>query len=397
MADDILQRLAAARPAHLAPDTPVDDTVRTIELTAAMAAAPTSSETRSPMARLRRRLRPVWGLGLAAVATVAALVVTTTNLGPTHEPAQQSFSGRELLLAGANALDKQPQLEGDYWYQVEHRGYLTQVPGKNYVIDQRTVTRTWLAADADKRWTEHADLGARPATASDEAAWKADGSPHTFDLTDPATKAHVERENAKKSHHAPRPVPKDIVHYEGQGVIQRDAPGGGSEEMPSGDISVRELRGLSTNAHKLADQLLVMIDEDYDAPPKALHELVVDTARQIAFSMPSPPRLRAAAYRLLADEPGVRSLGTVEDHDGRTGYGIAMPSPYVADPGSLEVHYVFDRRTGMPLGSVTVAAAAFERWKAGDTINYTTIAMRWTDQAPPFDTDTHPVPPSADR
>ncbi|MFE4256416.1 hypothetical protein ACFRU3_44775 [Streptomyces sp. NPDC056910] len=39
--------------------------------------------------------------------------------------------------------------------------------------------------------------------------------------------------------------------------------------MPSGDISVRELRGLSTNAHKLADQLLIMIDADYDAKSRS--------------------------------------------------------------------------------------------------------------------------------
>ncbi|WPW29441.1 transposase [Streptomyces atratus] len=46
------------------------------------------------------------------------------------------------------------------------------------------------------------DLGARPATKADEAAWKADGSPTSWNLTG------------------------ETVTYAGKGEITHDAPGG---------------------------------------------------------------------------------------------------------------------------------------------------------------------------
>jgi hypothetical protein len=82
----------------------------------------------------------------------------------------------------------------------------------------------------------------------------------------------------------------------------------------------------------------------------------------------------------------VRSLGDVKDHTGRTGYAVALPSPYESAP---ELRLIFDKSTGMPLGTETVATQSGDGASKGELLSYTTItAMKWTDEAPPFDTDT---------
>ncbi|MER6610963.1 hypothetical protein ABT282_35050 [Streptomyces sp. NPDC000927] len=53
-----------------------------------------------------------------------------------------------------------------------------------------------------------------------------------------------------------------------------------------------------------------------------------------------------------AAEPGVRSLGDVKDHTGRTGYAVALPRPHEPTP---ELRLIFGKSTGMPLGTEKVA------------------------------------------
>lgn len=64
----------------------------------------------------------------------------------------------------------------------------------------------------------------------------------------------------------------------------------------------------------------------------------------------APPAVRAALYRAAALIPGIRLLGTVRDHDGRPGLGIAYPSqgPYPSTGSTSEL--IFDPRTGQLLG-----------------------------------------------
>jgi RNA polymerase sigma-70 factor (ECF subfamily) len=54
----------------------------------------------------------------------------------------------------------------------------------------------------------------------------------------------------------------------------------------------------------------------------------------------APPAIRAALYQAAALIPGVQLLGTVRDHDGRSGLGIAWRS----DDGTFEL--IFDPQTG---------------------------------------------------
>lgn len=250
----------------------------------------------------------------------------------------------------------------------EHFGSLHKVPGKNYTVDVRTEQRYWTAAAKNKQWSQLLDLGARPATKADEAAWKADGSPTSWN------------------------VEGETFTYAYKGEIQHDAPGGSADVVAMGDLPLRLLATLPTDEQALRKSLFALVDKDYNAPEKILDMIVVDTAVRLATTLPSTPALRAAAYRLLAAEPGVRSLGDVKDHTGRTGYAVALPSPH--EPAELRL--IFDKSTGMPLGTEKVATRGGDGVSKGELLDYTTItSMKWTEEAPPFDSDTEDPGPGS--
>ncbi|MGW3661206.1 CU044_5270 family protein [Streptomyces sp. NPDC005151] len=369
MKNDILHRLTAARPAHLDPDGPTPSPVREEEL-ATFTTRPRATRTARTTARPRRAGRSlVPGLALATATAVAALVITdTVPQKPGPAPSATSGSGSQILLAAASHVEQQPAGSGTYWYVEEHLGSLHKFPGKNYTVAARTEQRYWTAAAENKQWSQLLDLGARPATKADEAAWKADGSPTSWNLKG------------------------ETFTYAGKGEIQHDAPGGIADVVTMGDLPLRLLATLPTDEQALRKRLFALVDKDYNAPEEILDRIVVDTAVRLATTLPSTPALRAAAYRLLAAEPGVRSLGDVKDHTGRTGYAVALPSPH--EPAELRL--IFDKSTGMPLGTETVATRSGDGVSKGELQSYTTItSMKWTEKAPPFDTDTEDPGPSS--
>jgi DNA-directed RNA polymerase specialized sigma24 family protein len=65
----------------------------------------------------------------------------------------------------------------------------------------------------------------------------------------------------------------------------------------------------------------------------------------------TPPAVRATLLRVAALIPGVKLLGTVRDHDGRSGIGFSWPSqgPYPTKGSSSEL--IFDPKTAELLGT----------------------------------------------
>jgi hypothetical protein len=369
--NDVLHRLTTARPAHLDPGLPTPPSVRDEELATVM------SGPRAPLgarvtARARRWRPPLLsGLALATAAAVVALVVAdTAPEKPAPPSSAASESGARILLAAASHVERQPAASGRYWYVEEHMGSFHKVPGQDYTIDIRSEQRYWTSTDENAYWSQYLDSGARPATKADEVAWRADGSPTSWKLSD---------------------APDETVTYAGRGEIEHDAPGGKADSGPYGEVPLRLLPTLPTDAKALRERLFALADKDHNGPTRVLDRIVVNSAIELATSLPSSPALRAAAYRLLAAEPGVRSLGDVEDHTGRSGHAVALPSPYASAP---ELRLIFDKSTGMPLGTETVATRSGDGAREGETLSYTTItSMQWTDEAPPFDTDTPDLGP----
>lgn len=364
MKNDVLQRLAAARPAHLDPDLPTPSQVRQEELATFMS-LPRGTRRDRAAARTRRVPYPLLsGLALATATAVAAVVITgTASEQPGPAPSATLGSGSQVLLAAASHVEQRPAGSGKYWYVEEEFADRYKVPGKTYSIDVRGEQRWWTATVGNKYWSQSLDTGARPSTKADEAAWKADGSPRSWDLGNDAD---------------------EIYTYAGKGEFDHDAPGGSADSVPMGEVPLRLLPTLPTDAKALRKRLFELVDKHYNGPKRILDRIVVEDAVQLATTLPSTPALRAAAYRLLAAEPGVRSLGDVKDHTGRTGYAVALTAEHA--PG-IELRLIFDKSTGMPLGEETVATRSGDGRKKGDLLNYTTFTMKWTNEAPPFNTD----------
>ncbi|MER7045645.1 CU044_5270 family protein [Streptomyces jumonjinensis] len=376
MKHDIMRRLADARPARLDPGAPVGDEVRTAELAMAMreadaapsaAARPARTPARTPA---RPWLRPRWGVGLVSAAAAAAAIAVTLAPadGGSGPDGTAASAGQDLLLTAAARVEAADGTagQGAFWYQKERYGSLHQVPGADgqpgYVIDDRHDSQDWLAQDAKKRWSRSDGVGARPASEKDETAWRKAGSPKRWDTA-------------------------GGLSYEGAGLITQDAPGGNGDTMPMGEVQIAELRELPTEAKALRERLHELVDKEYNAPDAVMQGLIRAKAVEIAVHLPSGPELRAAAYRLLAAEPGVRDLGKIKDHSGREGYGVAIPY----EKTDIELRIVLDTRTGAPLGTLTATTDAHDGWPKGATIRYTTnLGQNWTDTPPPFTEDKQP-------
>ncbi len=67
-----------------------------------------------------------------------------------------------------------------------------------------------------------------------------------------------------------------------------------------------------------------------------------------AFEAPSPPRLRAALYELLARTPGLHLDGTMRDHAGQSGVAVSVLL------GAVRFRMIIDQRSGELLESQRV-------------------------------------------
>ncbi|MER7208323.1 CU044_5270 family protein [Streptosporangium sp. NPDC000239] len=141
--------------------------------------------------------------------------------------------------------------------------------------------------------------------------------------------------------------------------------------LKGADISLDDLAGLPTDPEALKTWIVqrqgnpddMSLSEQRDEPLFPLITLISE--------LPTPPEVRAAAFKALATTPGVRSTGAVEG-----GQALAIPDPgyhgweikMVVDPETAQV-----KRTNFLLGgdgSVTLS---------GDAI---ALATEWTDELP---------------
>ncbi|MFJ4685944.1 CU044_5270 family protein [Streptomyces sp. NPDC088789] len=381
--DDIMARLAAARPAALDDGAVADPATRVRELaTAVQADGPRPRRTANGL-KPRVPARPRWAMASvsAAIAIGVTLTVVQGGGGGSGAGTDAMDSGQGYLLAAAAQLeagDRQGE-GGDFWYQEEQSGSLHQVAGGDggagYVIDRRQTSQQWQAGDWTERWQQSSDIGTRPASAEDERAWKAAGSPKKWTL----------------------PGEEGEARYDGTGVFLQDVPNTEDDDVPhdtvsvvgEADLGLDQLKDLPTDHKALRTWLTDLVDQKYNAPDEIIDRLVRAHILEVAARLPVSPEQRAAAYRLLSEDPKVRDLGVIEDRSGRKGNGVALPS----GDGGLEVRLVLDRKTGAPLGTLDVTTRAYDGWKKGETIRYsTTLTQRWTDTEPPFDQDMLKIP-----
>lgn len=343
---DVLDWLSDARPASLDPDPAAhrDDP-------AAIMAHPRPADegaVRSARTVTRRRLLAV--LVPAAAATAAAVVFAAVGTGGTNPARDEPSTGpaaadgpaprtaRDLLLVAAERTASSPAGSGRYWVMTEEHGERRQVgpAGRRYDIMLRFGTEQWLAAHpGDRSLAIVQSLGAAPAGAADEAAWRADGSPDRW--TEPAPKG------LPAIVHRSAPGPRGVRPMRGDNFLLGGVP-----------ITTAELAALPAEPAALRAWLVKRLKDTGSAEPRDYS--LFWNGLHLVRDLPVSPRVRAAAYRMFAGIEGVTFLGRVTDQRGRPGMAVAYARR--GDGGSVsQTRLIVDPRTGQAL--------AQESWNLG--------------------------------
>ncbi|GLW99490.1 hypothetical protein [Microtetraspora sp. NBRC 16547] len=225
------------------------------------------------------------------------------------------FAGTAAVPASADAP------KGAYW-RVETIFTRTHdhAVGSGYYLTQRSVDTEWLSPKGTG-WFGFRELGAKPATAKDEAAWRADGSPATWEY----------RTEGMKFRLSVKP---------GKGTI-------GVLKKPDGFllgekyVTYQRLQSLPTDAEALRKHLFADVnawideaaEEAKTTSPKSKKEdwlvdldwYVAKRACELLYANPVPDKVRAAAYQVLKTTKGVSDLGRAKDPLGRSGRKLALP------------------------------------------------------------------------
>ncbi|MGP3936804.1 CU044_5270 family protein [Nonomuraea sp. KM88] len=277
----------------------MDDELRPLATVLAKPEPPREVELRSRNRLLARmgespRRRYGWllpGFGMAAAAAVIALVVGVAVVGTTSAPG----SGREVLLVAATSAESAPEGSGKYWYT------RAEAEGSDLVVEN------WVSRDGG-RWSK--------------------GTPAN---------------------------PHEVGPDRPQLFVLGDA-----------ELTWEELQALPADPGRLTTWIRETHEREELTPAAAeeLEDLGMTAADQERFavvhrlaalitSMPAPSDVRAAAFRALADLPGVENRGAVEG-----GEALSIPTKVgeinlVVDPETSRVSRanVVQGNDGSSLGS----------------------------------------------
>jgi hypothetical protein len=394
MTDDLMRRVAAVRPGHLDPDGPVDGRTRSLELTEAMTATREVCGT-------RRSVRPIWSLGLVGIGAAAALVVATTAIGPRDDrpgPASgtngtgtngagtngagTTLNARAVLLAAADGADRQPARTGAWWHTVSlQRTYLrVTAPTGPYVVALREREEGWTPSAVRKQqWSRTQDLGAVPATPADRAAWQRAGSPQHIPAKLPVAGGADGGAGAKplivtmtprapQTSHQPL-VDGDKVFWLGRNVTMKDLRG--LPDSPQG-LKRRLLRSYEGHSTESATEKM------------SANDWLFQVSAGLITTMPVTPRVRGAAFRMLAGLGTVTATANVTDAEGRTGTAVTITNHNKF--GVQQRRLIIDTAHGRALADETVVVAPGATsaglspgpgWTSG-----TVLTAEWTNLAP---------------
>ncbi|MEW2356262.1 hypothetical protein [Spirillospora sp. NPDC029432] len=334
---------------------------------------------RLPFGRLQLALTGLVAAGAAATVAVAAL-----GGGGTVAPQPGADgSARSILLAAAEQAAQEP--EGRYWrvQTIDGQAYRVGKGAGGYtILGHQSQWDRWTArstSDTDVHYAR--DLGAKPLTLADKAAWLKAGSPATMrvwsddrwttlstvpgrtpgarsggwtaDKTDPARKKLMNKKRDERcarpgdpslrwSCHARKQAPGDWLHT-------AEDPKQVKAVLGTGDAGGRLMAGYDFLTHR-----------------------------------PATPKVRAAAFRALADVSGVRSIGEVTDDRGRTGIGLAARGTaagtvydyqLILKPGTYEL--LAGRRVVVKPGGKMAGM------RPGDVLSRELVlSAGWTDKSP---------------
>jgi hypothetical protein len=145
--------------------------------------------------------------------------------------------------------------------------------------------------------------------------------------------------------------------------------------VPSGE---RELRAY------LEQRITARAKGGSEKDPRWRKSALVGACMEIVFGLPVSPAVRAAAYRILATMPEMKSLGRVKDPLGRMGeaFGYQVP-PGSGNENPYEIAHVIDPATGLPLARSVTTTVELAHGRTAKVTNFTAYQqLGWTDAQP---------------
>ncbi|WP_433011009.1 CU044_5270 family protein [Kribbella sp. CA-294648] len=346
--------------------------------------AVTNAEVAADLSRAKRavRRRRLTGIGLttgAAAVTIAALAVPLVLSGGSGSSVaappdsvtssavpERALSASEVLLVAAAQEEKAEATSGKYFrvrtvytaeWTVGADGKVTCCastpagPG-GYKLHELKVMEKWTGLKGGTAWQGTRSLGAKPATAADVAAWKRAGSPTSWNAG-----------------------PSDTVDQ--RDLIISSKPGKGTllEQKDMADRyfelgengTLQDVLQLPTTPEGLRAWLLKQ--KAVRAPDATDVSAIAQIASGLLSDTPAPPKVRAAAFRLLASLEGATVKQGVSDVVGRKGTAVAFSFPAY----KLELQLIIDPKTGKLLSS---------RHTGGKNGASTVLVSGWTNNAP---------------
>lgn len=336
-----------------------------------------------------RTSRPVlrWsflGTGLVGAAAASVLAVSVISAPPGTQvgdpppvggqpgAADSIIAGatpvtaRDILLAAATRAEQAPAESGKYWHVKTLDVFGPQrvsTDSDGYRLLRRVVNESWDASDPQEAsWTGRRDFGVRPYSAADEQAWRAAGSPTEWTLdTDGPNKLIL----------STRP---------GEGTLTKDTDAPRYLE-DLGQLSLEQVRLLPDEQGALRAWVTSRIQAEMGAAAgsAASDQLLFGFLSRMLLDTPAPPQVRAAAFRILADVPGVHSLGAVTDESGRSGQGVEFRSD------STTVRLIVDPSAHRLLGTKTSSMPKGPNAPVKESSTLVLMAQ-WSDAAPQLPT-----------
>ncbi|MBT2232041.1 CU044_5270 family protein [Nonomuraea sp. NEAU-A123] len=348
------------------------------------------SEEREPVAaarprpKVRRRLVVSFAAGLS-LATAAAVAVispamrsdSTISVAPSVSATAEP-TARQILLAAAVAMEKAPA-SGDYWRTATVNQWMLTDPTRSYVLEGRRSLETWLAKRPDLQyWRIWQDLGVKPATPQDEAAWRAAGAPTSWRYP-----KNMKTENLFS-------VPsKPLEAAAGERTAERlyGKWKGSAGDMAGDSMTWKEVRAIPSEPDKLRNYLeerigrLELAGSGMDVEEARASILLRDCVGIIS-GLPASPEVRASAYRILASLPGIRAEGEMTDPLGRRGQTLSYQEEI--EPGLFaQVQLVVDPSTGLLLAEVRTNTTKLANGRQAELRLSTSYqAIGWTDERP---------------
>jgi hypothetical protein len=364
-----MRTLAEARPRRLDPDpgsVPPD--------AASIMAQYSDTTTTVRPTRTRRRLvlaGLVPTVGLLAAAAVVIVVAPQSAQAPpsatgpngTEASVPAPSTARDYLLVAAQkqATTTPVPASGRYWVTTRMYDTIHAVAGGSYHVTTHERDETWDAASAaDQSRAYRQYLGATPTTTADEAAWRANGSPTSWGAIQAAAEPLYETP-------AYGTTPGRAFNVNGR------------------PMTLAELRALPSEPAALRTAIN---GSGMVTGPNAEFEIL----SSLVLFLPTSPRVRAAAYQLLADLDGVTLVNTgVTDRLGRA--GVAVSQVYRNGDIWWETVLVFDPHTGQALAQQhwnrgTGASPATSRALAQSFL-YQNVG--WSNATPPTNIPTEPT------